>query len=247
MRQDPSGHRFNRLERTVEQSLIPGSALLGGIKNALDPTIRDTRTASSRGEDSMVQFGNYARERIPLLSQTLEPRVDTFGREIRPWKRPWWGMLLPTSIGNDISTPVEHELVRLKMPLDMPSRYIGGGATGQAPGSAYDVTRQVAGVELTNKEYNEMVKLQNRPSSDMPTLLDTLNKLIETPGYKAATDFPQLTGLSKAAQIEMYIRTYRGAGKQAFLMHHPEILKQIQDQSMRRMQLQLPDIQQDWP
>lgn len=240
MRQDPTGHRFGKLERTIEQSLLPFSGIMGGIKNVIDPLTRDTRTADSRGEDSMVQFANYARERIPLLSQTLEPRVDTFGREIQPWKRPWWGMLLPTSIGNDISTPIEHEIARLKMPIDMPSRFIGGGATGQAPGSAPDTTQRVAGVELTNKEYNEMVKLQNQPAPGIPSLLDTLNSLIETPQYKGATDFPQLTGLSKAAQIEAHIRIYRDAGQKAFLIQHPEILQQIMGQTERRMQLQLP-------
>ena len=198
----------------------------------------------------MTAIREYITNKLPGYSTMLSPKLDFFGREIIPWKRPWWYMLMPFSIGNDESEPIDHEILRLGLPLQMPSRFLSGNKQGQEMTESPDVSKKVAGVELTTKEYNELLTIGGQelklPSmvtpGKMTNMVTELNNLVNSNFYRGLSDYPESQGLTKAAAISAIVHNYREAAKEVFLNRNKQVAELIKEHNARRMQLSYPQL-----
>ena len=122
-----------------------------------DPVLRETRTVLDR-----------IRSRIPGYREDLEPRVNLWGDPI----------ILEGGLGPDMVSPiytstkkhdkVNDEIVRLEIAPSMPRR-------------------KLAGVELSDKQYTEYVRLTGQPAKDF------LDRIVNSPSWDRLPDFEKRT------------------------------------------------------
>lgn len=104
------------LDQTLESlggSVVPGIAV--GITRVIDPNIREVKGILDR-----------VRSRIPILSEDVPKRFNIWGEPIERGGHPLSRILSPFQISETQGTPIDTELVRLKLNLGMPSRTIKG-------------------------------------------------------------------------------------------------------------------------
>ena len=194
-----TGRDFRRFAQQRLSSLIPSGVAL--TARLMDPVKREVRSMY----DQMLS-------RLPGFSEELPPSRDLWGR-VRTH---------PEAFGPDMLSPfmtrqyrpdaVDNELLRLKVPLGMPTRV---WKLPDVPGLPEDA------MELTPKQYDRFVVLSaGEGGASMPPLKETLRQLIDAPGYQQLSDGPQG---GKAVMIRNTVNSYREAAKAQLQQEDPEV------------------------
>lgn len=191
-------------------SLIPFTSLVGQLERISDPTLRATRDLTDE-----------IRARIPGYSKDLPPRRNLWGEPI----------ILSGALGPDIISPIytsfetdsaiDHEIVRLKLPLSMPSKTISG-------------------VELSLEQHDKFILLAGNEWKNPATglgLKDTLNALIKTQEYKDQTDGPDG---GKALKIRAQINAFRAGARAQLLDDDEELETRVRENKLLDAEKLLP-------
>jgi hypothetical protein len=155
---DPDRYGEKWIQRLLGTVVPAGVA---GVERMVDPTLRDAHSVMDQ-----------VQSRIPGWSKDLPPRRNLWGEPI----------VLPPGFGPDIispiyvseakQSPVDEEIIKHKVKVDMPSH-------------------QVDGVPLTPEEYSRYVELAGAEAKDPGTkrgCKETLDKLVQSREYKELSD-----------------------------------------------------------
>ena len=163
-------------------SRLAGSIVPAGVAQVtriLDPTLKDT--------DGIIQT---IKSRIPGYGEDLPPRLNMWGEEIILGGGLGPDIISPLYISHGKEAPISDEMVRLQLPVGMPSR-------------------SIKGVKLTPQEYHDFVKLTAETG-----VKGELESLIKLPEYQEATDGPEG---AKATVIRSIINRVRTVTRETML------------------------------
>lgn len=205
-----TGRDFTRFLAQRVAGLIPSGAAL--VTREMDPVKREVRTLY----DQLLA-------RLPGLSEDLPPARDLWGR-VRTH---------PEAFGPDMLSPfmsqthrpdaVDEELLRLQVPLGMPSRVWALPKVEGLPDAAQ---------QLTPQQYDRFVVLSaGEGGGGGPTLKDSLQQLMASPAYDQLSDGPQG---GKAHLIREMVNKYRTAAKAQLRAEDPEVDALFRTQEMTR-------------
>ncbi len=174
---DKENRSVQRFIQRLAGSVVPAG--VAQVERIVDPTLRDA--------DGIIQ---QIKSRVPGFGEDLPARLNLWGEEI----------ILDGGLGPDIISPlyvsfgeeaaISDEMVRLQLPVGMPSR-------------------SIKGVKLTTQEYHDFVKLTAETG-----IKSELESIIELPEYEELTDGPEG---SKAAVIRSLINRARSASRDAII------------------------------
>lgn len=187
---DPDRYKKRYIERFFG-TLIPTG--VAQIERVVDPELRQ------------VNFMlDQIKSRIPGYSDDLSPRRNLWGEVI----------VLGGGLGPDIISPVytskkrdgpaSEELIRLQLPVSMPSKVAHG-------------------VELTSQQYDRYLVLAGNEAKHPKTnlgLKETLEQLIETDKYQRESDGPDG---GKASMILTHVYAFRALAREILLEEFPEL------------------------
>jgi hypothetical protein len=136
--------------KAAQRSMVPAG--VNWMKEEFtDPVMRQTAHAF-----------DAARARIPYLSETLRPRLDTWGREMTKDEfagQPWDALLPFKASSTKNALPIDRELLRLntamKYPSSIPVKGTGGTKSENIP------------LDNLPEAQNRMVLLMNSKASDL--------------------------------------------------------------------------------
>jgi len=187
---DPDRYGERYVERFVGTVVPTGVAQ---VERVVDPELRQA--------NSML---DQIRSRIPGYSDDLPPRRNLWGEPI----------ILSGGLGPDIvspvytsekkEAPVSEEMIRLQLPLSMPSRVAHG-------------------VELAPEQYDRYLVLAGNEAKHPRTnlgLKETLEQLIESPEYQRQSDGPDG---GKASMILTHVYAFRAMARDMLLEEFPEL------------------------
>ena len=197
----------NRYGRTYLQqfagSLVPFTGLTGQIERMDDPKIRTTRAGRESFLPAVQTMINEMKSRMPGFSKDLPPDRNLWGEP----------RYIPGGLGPDIispiyattkkHSPVDEEMIRNKVAVQMPARAI-------------------MGTDLTMQEFDKYVWLAGNglKNADNQGCKDRLLELVKSPEYKEQTDGPEG---GKALMIKKVILAYRQAAQVKMLEEFPEL------------------------
>lgn len=167
---------------------------LGQVARTIDDTRRSTvstkQSASGRG---LEKFKNQQLAKIPVVSKTLEPYVDLWGREQKTGslgERAATNFLSPGYYSEDKSTPVDKEIKRLAGKMDSETaNAVYPPATGQ-----YDVKIDGEKYRMSPKELTAFKKTRGQAA------YKDLSDLFKSPEYKKMDADDQAKAVSKVYQ-----------------------------------------------
>jgi hypothetical protein len=224
---DKGGGRF--VHRFVGSWVPAGAAQLTRL---MDPTLRDTYGPTSRGEANPLvreakSMLREMRSRTPGLSKDLPPRRNLWGDPILLEGGLGPDLISPIYESTEKPSPVDDEILRNRISLSMPPRFLYGSRPSDDIPMRDESSR--TGIPLTPKEYDFLVRVaagqkvivdgEEYQISDR-TLKADLEEMIETPEYKAATDGPDG---AKALMIRTKVTVYRDAAKAMLLEASPDL------------------------
>ena len=211
---------LNAVSKQMTTALIGGSpfgfanSAVASIERVLDPTIADTNV---KGLDLPVgvkgfyeAFSRY-RSRIPFFSRTMQPRLNLWGEEIKSGDGKPFEMFLPTRVTRSQYSPVDDHLVSIGSPISMPSRIIQD-------------------VELTPKQYNQLIKYYNNPKPNGISTKARFLQLITDPGYARSTVFVKQTNIRDLHNAMMT------AARALLIQNDAELQQKIQEMSDKKME-----------
>lgn len=203
------------------RSLVPA-----GIRQAeryLDPTIREARS-----------YLDQIKAGIPGWSETLPPRRNLWGDPIRV--PPGFGsdLISPIYQTNVVDDPVTAEIVRHRVSVAMPAKYIGGTIPPQEGMPQMTVESATVGVELTPGEYDRLVLLMAKEVADGSgkNLKDRLAQLIASPEYQKESNGPNGR---KADLIKHVVGVYKDIASKTLLQQEPELARLVKEHQERRI------------
>jgi hypothetical protein len=190
------------------RSFVPAG--VAQVEKQLDPVERETWDRSFFGE-----VANSIKARIPGWSSDLPPKRNLWGEAIT-----WEGalgpdILSPIYISTAKHSPIDDEMVRLKMRVAVPEK---------------EQSFEGEGIDLTPKEFDRFVQLVNtiELSTGMP-LKKSLDHLVtRDPDYKDAPDERQ------DLMIRALIIEARGRAKIAMLGEFPELRRLVDDRHVKK-------------
>lgn len=163
-------------------SRLAGSIVPAGVAQVtriLDPTLKDT--------DGIIQT---IKSRIPGYGEDLPSRLNMWGEEIILDGGLGPDIISPLYISHGEEAPISDEMVRLQLPIGMPSR-------------------SIKGVKLTPQEYHDFIKLTAETG-----VKGELERVIELPEYQELTDGPEG---AKATVIRSFINRTRTVTRETML------------------------------
>lgn len=160
------------------------------------------------------------KARVPGYSKDLPPRRDLWGN---PRGIDSWGPVLfsPIPRSEKKDSPVDEEIVRLRVPIGMPDRKIGG-------------------VELTPQEYDRYVVLAgNEVKSPFGGLglRETLESEIQQSHYQQQSGGPDG---GKAIIIKSMVHVFRDLAQLQLLREYPDLAEAVQAEAMKREEKKRP-------
>ena len=184
---------------------MAGSIVPAGIAQAertIDPTMREV--------DGFVQ---QIRSRVPGFSSSLPPRRNLWGDPIDLQGGLGPDIISPIYKSEKIDSPADEEIIRLDVPISMPSRLMDG-------------------VELTPEEYDRYVSLAGNELKDPSTGMgakETLDALVSgkhtmSGAYRMGTDGPMGT---KATVIRQVVNGFRAAAREQVKQEFPVLREAI--------------------
>lgn len=194
-------------------SVVP--TLIAQFERTTDPTVEDTHLFTGF---EAVTAGIKAR--IPGYSKDLPPRRNLWGEPIVMEGGLGPDLISPVYTSTEKYSPIDDELLRLKMPVKMPPPNIGG-------------------VELTPDEYDRYVTLAGHEAKDPNSgvgLKAALESLIKSDEYKRQSDGDPEEGFEggKALQIRAYVKAYRELAKEQLFKEFPDLGKLVQERQVVR-------------
>lgn len=180
------------------------------IERVVDPTLRETRDTSP-----FRQIVNQIRSRVPGYSEDLPPRRNIWGEPIVLSGGLGPDIMSPIYASRETQSPVDEEIMRLRVPLSMPSR-------------------QISGVELLPEEYGRYVELAGNAFKNPQTglgLKETLEQLLDDPNYQRQSDGPEG---GKALIIRNLVLAFRQAAQAQLIEEFPALRLAIEEQTMER-------------
>ena len=224
---DKSGGRF--VHRFVGSWVPAGVAQLA---RSTDPVKRSTYGPTSRSEPNplireLKSMIREAQSRTPGWRKDLIVDRNLWGDKIELGGGYGWSMISPIYTSTAIASPVDDEILRNKVSISMPPRFLYGSRPSEDIPMKDESTR--AGIPLTPKEYDFLVRVAagqkvvvdgEEYQVSEQTLKADLEQMIETPEYKAATDGPDG---GKALMIRAKVTAYRDAAKAMLLDASPEL------------------------
>jgi len=145
-------------------SLVPATSLLSQIERVSDPDLRAT-----------YEILDHVRSRIPGLSESLPPRRNIWGEPIILEGGLGPDLMSPIYTSKEKDSPASDELLRLKMPIGMPT-----------------ISQNIKGIsiELEPFEYDRFLELMNTNplNSTEEPLKKSIEDLIESEDYQEAHD-----------------------------------------------------------
>jgi hypothetical protein len=181
-------------ERYVQR--LAGSVIPAGVAQAArlnDPVLREVNSVLDQ-----------IRSRIPGLSSSLPPRRNIWGEPIVLTGALGPDMISPIYTSEQKKDPVSDEMIRLRLPLSMPEKQIGG-------------------VELTPQEYDRYVQLAGAEAVDPRSglgLKESLRRLFRDPEYRRQSDGPDG---GKALLIKTQIHAFRTMARVRIMEEFPEL------------------------
>lgn len=166
------------LVQSLSGSLVP--SVINTIEQAVDPTIRVRRTDpnDSQAKRTFDMILNAIRARTPGLSDSLPPARNFWGEEVTAYEGGGWNVINPFAPRGAKASPVDEEILRLKLPLSMPDRKVKGVKTSP---EQYDLlVRAMNGVKV--KYQDDAGQEVNR------TMREAMEWLVSSPTYRAARD-----------------------------------------------------------
>jgi hypothetical protein len=225
--------------RTFARSFVPG--LVGEVEKMADPS-----QASAKPPPAWFGYydtrGQHQWEWVDALLAQWAARTPGFSSLLPPG-RDVWGNVRSQSFGlkEDSQDPVDKELLRLRLPIDMVSSTIHGAPTPSSPFAEQD--RPNVGITLSDTEYDEYVrlagnelKLPNDLAGGTYGLHDGLAKFIASPHYKTLTDGRDG---GKAFQIRRMVQMYRAAAQTALITKHKDLQRLVQQRDEERIRAKI--------
>ena len=213
---DAKNTQVRRVVEGIIGSLVPSG--VAAITRINDPVLRSTYDP-----EGFQQIINRVKSRVPGYSDELPPRRNIFAEPV----------VLEGGLGPDIMSPVWSkkakddptvlELIRVGVPLRMPSKTVSMGG---------------ARVELTAEEYDRLLVLTGKEIGGKDNLKKAFSKLQKTREYKQATDGPD--GM-KATMLQKIYLNYKQAAKAQLLKEsegEPDgLIQRIQDKQAEQIEL----------
>lgn len=195
---DPERYGRSYLQKFAG-TLIPFTGLVGQIERIDDPALRQTRAGREAAFVGLQSIINEIKSRIPGYSNNLPPIRNLWGEPIVLGGGLGPDMISPIYTSAEKESPIDKEIIRLKMGLSMPSR-------------------QINGVELTAQEYGRYVCLAgNELKVNGLGCKDALNNLVTSSKYQNKSDE------AKENAIRQTIGAYREAARNEVIKEHPEL------------------------
>lgn len=177
----------NFLEKELP-TLLPYSSALGQTARYTDPVMHDVQSI-------MDAF----KAKVPGWSKELPPRRNLWGEPIVLQGGFGPDLISPLYTSKVQDDPVSAEIVRLELPLSMPSR-------------------QIDGIHLMPKEYDVYAELAGK------NLKARLTKLMDSDLYKRGSDGPDG---GKAVLIRQAVSEQRDRAKQEMLKQFDDLRQQV--------------------
>jgi endonuclease YncB( thermonuclease family) len=160
---DPERNADNMMQRLVGSLLVPN--IIAGTARTLDPTQREVET-----------MGEALKARIPGMRETLLPRRDIWGKEIRSEGGIGPDFLSPSAVSTALNDPVNKALLQLSYAPGYPSKKIGDR-------------------ELTPQEYDRYVAMAGQSSHQAMTAL------VSTPQWGQMDDEAKEDAAAKVVKL----------------------------------------------
>ncbi len=205
---DKANNAADKYSMRLAASFLPYTSAVAQVERTLDPALREA--------DGIVE---YVKSRIPGLSTDLPPRRNLFGEPIVLEGGLGWDFVSPIYTSTPKDDPVYNEITENKVSIARPRR-------------------QINGVELNTEQYDRYVLLmagRNEDGSPSPgrrkTLKQSLEKVINSSGYKKATIGPEG---SKALYIQETIDGYKRYAQARLFQEYPELQTKLNEINEKR-------------
>ena len=198
---EPDRYMKDYVQRLVATAVPAGVAQ---IERIADPVYRDAHSILEE-----------MRARVPGYSKDLPPRRNLWGKPI----------VLGGGLGPDIMSPIYTSEEKIE-PVDQV--ILDNEIHVSMPGHT------IYGVPLTPEEYSRFVELAGNELKDPSTgmgCLETLNKMVKTPEFKAMSDGPD--GM-KAKTIQQTIEAFREMARARMLEEFPELKRLVLEYQMEK-------------
>lgn len=193
----------------MAQSIVPA-----GLAQ-VNRTLIDNQLRNVRQYQGWQFFKNSLCSRIPGYSDDLPPQRNLWGEPIVLEGGIGPDIMSPIYTNSEKISPIDDELLRLKLPIRMPRPYIGG-------------------VELSAREYDRFLQLSGNEAKNPANGLgmkDALSKLITEPYYRKQSDNADDLKGGKALLIESTVRAYRELAKAKLLQEFQDLADLIRERA----------------
>lgn len=183
-----------------------------------DPAVRDVRPDPEASFGLLAEVLNKIKSRVPGWSQSLPPMRNLWGEIIMASPGLGPDIISPIYTSEEKPSPIDDELWRNQIQIEMPSRILEG-------------------VELTPSQYSRYVELAGNALKDNSGkgLKDSLNQVITEDRYLRRTDGPEG---GKALILKNHVYRFRALAQRELKTEFPELdVKQMQRRHDRQMQL----------
>ena len=172
--------------RKLAGGFVP--SVVGAVERAVDPEIR-------RAQDWL----EAVQARTPGLSDSLPPKLNLRGDPISDHNG-IWNLFLPAKIGPPEGTPLDAEIVRLKLGIEPPKQI-----------QSFSVGRARMDVKLSPEQHNQLIASAGRPAYDY------LNSVIEGKAGEASIQWNESSDERREIIIKEVFQRYRAAAKQQLI------------------------------
>ena len=206
--EDPE-RKGERFTTEMGKSFIPWGQAQGGVERAMDPVLKD---AADWQQQVLKGIPFLDNNDIALRYNTLGERVNVGSDDTTPSVRSWFNFLSPAKLKVDGDDAIFDEMMEIEFSM------------GPAPVEVWglDLRRipSPSGERTVQDDYNRLIE---RPDSRVPTMRNTLMRVIGSKKYKSASNI-SLEGLSdKAKMLEKVITSYRSAAKKVLIRDNPQL------------------------
>lgn len=190
------GESQDKLESAIGRIVVPAIIPMTG-------TMKDINWAFGDGyKKDTKEMADRLKTNLIYISKHAVNKLDYYGRDIKDEQR-----INPFKITYAEKDPFFRELDELY------------NETGEE--AIYKLPRRVEGVELTSKEYHDMVKFVRNKKHDGENFQSVMTSFIKADEYK------QLNPRAKVVRLANFIRAYDSQLTRAFIYQDAEIAERI--------------------
>lgn len=187
---------------TLGGTLVPTG--VAQVERIVDPTLRDIGKDLGLVEAMIAQM----QSRIPGYSESLPPRRNLWGEPIVLSGGFGPDFISPIYQSQEKDSPADNEILRLGVPISMPSRH-------------------VFGVQLNDAEYNRYIELVGKGvKQNGRTLKQEIEHKIKQPSYLRESDGPEG---GKALILKAIVDGYKTLGKAKLLKEDDDLQLRIEE------------------